>query len=35
MERYGFILIFLLLFLGLNRWIIGPVVQLILGLLLG
>jgi Zn-dependent protease len=35
MERYGFILIFLLLFLGLNRWIIGPVVHLILGLLLG
>jgi Zn-dependent protease len=35
MERYGFIMIFLLLFLGLNRWIIGPVVHLILGLLLG
>jgi Zn-dependent protease len=35
MERYGFVLIFLLLFLGLSRWVISPVVNLILSLLLG
>jgi Zn-dependent protease len=35
LERYGFILIFLLLFLGLNRWVIWPVVGLILRLLVG
>jgi Zn-dependent protease len=35
MERYGFILIFLLLFLGLNRWVIWPIVHLILRLLVG
>ncbi len=35
MERYGFILIFLLLFLGLNRWVIWPMVHLILRLLVG
>jgi Zn-dependent protease len=35
LERYGFILIFLLLFLGLNRWVISPVVGLILRWLVG
>jgi Zn-dependent protease len=35
LERYGFILIFLLLFMGLNRWVIEPVVGLILRLLVG
>jgi Zn-dependent protease len=35
MERYGFIMIFLLLFLGLNRWVIWPMVHLILRLLVG
>jgi Zn-dependent protease len=35
LERYGFILIFLLLFTGLNRWVIWPIVGFILRLLVG
>jgi len=35
LERYGFVMIFLLLFLGLNRWVIWPVVHWILRLLVG
>lgn len=35
LERYGFVLIFILLFMGLYRWVIGPIVKLILRLLVG
>jgi Zn-dependent protease len=35
LERYGFVLIFILLFMGLNRWVIWPIVKLILRLLIG
>jgi Zn-dependent protease len=35
LERYGFVLIIFLLFLGLDRWVILPVVNLILRLLMG
>jgi Zn-dependent protease len=35
LERYGFLLVFLLLMFGLNRWVIGPIVRFLLILLIG
>ncbi len=35
LERFGFILIFLLLFLGLNEWVLWPIVRFLVGLLVG
>jgi Zn-dependent protease len=35
LEKYGFYIIFLLLFLGLNEWVLRPVVLTVLGWLLG